>query len=247
MILLGNVALLAGRAVEYNPLTGEIAGEAEVNRLLHRDDRAVEVGPIVEVLNEHQEAGLIAAFGGSNWSHERIQAANAYAEAHGLTPFVASSPQLSLAEMVQPPWEGCVSIGGPEGAAARTWYRETGLALFTWSSLAGGFFSGRFARDNLDSFESTSDVLCVGSYCYEWNFYRLDRTLALAERRGLTVPQVALAYDVRGAWLIQPSINLLWEPFRFMIQYSNIEGNFTSFGAFRDRDQVSFVVSYLLN
>jgi aryl-alcohol dehydrogenase-like predicted oxidoreductase len=34
----------------------------------------------------------------------------------------------------------------------------------------------------------------VGSYCYEWNFQRLDRTLALAEKRGLTVPQVALAY-----------------------------------------------------
>jgi aryl-alcohol dehydrogenase-like predicted oxidoreductase len=162
--------------------------------LLHRDDPAVEVGPIVEVLNKHQEAGLIAAFGGSNWSHERLQAANAYAETHGLTPFVASSPQFSLAEMVQPPWEGCISVGGPEGEAARAWYQETGMALFTWSSLAGGFFSGRFARDNLDSFESTSDVLCVGSYCYEWNFQRLDRTLALAQKRGLTVPQVALAY-----------------------------------------------------
>ena len=47
--------------------------------ILHRDDEAVAVGPIVEVLNEHQRAGKIGAFGGSNWSHERLQAANDYA------------------------------------------------------------------------------------------------------------------------------------------------------------------------
>jgi len=64
---------------------------------------------------------------------------------------------------------------------------------------------------------------------------------------GRVTPQLALAYDVRGAWLIQPSVNLLWEPFRLMIQYSSVEGNFTNFGAFRDRDQISIMFSYLLN
>ena len=125
--------------------------------MLHRDDPSVPVGPIVEVLNEHKAAGLIDAFGGSNWSHERVQAANAYAEARGLTPFVASSPQFSLADMVQAPWEECVSIGGAGGEPARAWYRQAGMALFTWSSLAGGFFSGRFSRGNLDTFEDYFD------------------------------------------------------------------------------------------
>ena len=162
--------------------------------VLHRDDPAVEVGPIVEVLNEHKEVGRIGAFGGSNWSYERVQAANAYAEAHGLTSFVASSPQFSLAEMVEPPWSECVSIGGPSGEVARDWYQQTQVALFTWSSLAGGFFSGRFSRDNLDTFEAYLDRLCVNSYCYEDNFRRLDRAAELAEAKGLTLPQVALAY-----------------------------------------------------
>jgi hypothetical protein len=66
-------------------------------------------------------------------------------------------------------------------------------------------------------------------------------------RKGTLNPQIALAYDVRGAWLIQPSVNLIREPFRFMIQYSAIAGNFTSFGAFRDRDQITFILTYLLN
>jgi hypothetical protein len=64
---------------------------------------------------------------------------------------------------------------------------------------------------------------------------------------GKVTPQMVVAYDVRGAWLIQPSVNLLREPFRFMIQYSGIVGNFTGFGFFRDRDQITFILSYLLN
>lgn len=162
--------------------------------LLHRDDPSVPVGPIVEVLNEHLEAGRIHAFGGSNWTHERIREANEYAQTHGLTPFVASSPQFSLAEQVKEPWPDCVSISGPKGEAARAWYAQTGMALFTWSSLAGGFFSGRFTRDNLDAFEGYFDRLCVRAYCYEDNFKRLDRARALAREKGVTLPQIALAY-----------------------------------------------------
>ena len=64
---------------------------------------------------------------------------------------------------------------------------------------------------------------------------------------GKIMPQMVLGYDVRGAWLIQPSVNVIQEPFRFMIQYSAIAGNFTGFGLFRDRDQISFIFSYLLN
>jgi aryl-alcohol dehydrogenase-like predicted oxidoreductase len=163
--------------------------------ILHRDDPDVPVGPIVEVLNEHCAAGRIGAFGGSNWSYERIAAANEYAAAHGLTPFAASSPQFSLAEMIEPPWDGCVSIGGPSGAAARDYYARTQVALFTWSSLAGGFFSGRFRRDNLDQFTTGLDSLCVKSYCYEDNFKRLDRAEQLAQEKGLTLPEIALAYS----------------------------------------------------
>jgi hypothetical protein len=64
---------------------------------------------------------------------------------------------------------------------------------------------------------------------------------------GRLVPQIVVVYDARGAWMFQPQINFLQEPFRFLIQYSGIYGSFTNFGFFRDRDQISFVVSYLLN
>ncbi len=165
--------------------------------LLHRDDPGYPVGPIVEILNEHRAAGLIDAFGGSNWSYERIAEANAYANAHGLTPFTASSPQFSLAEMVEAPWAGCISISGPAEVAGRQAYAESGLALFTWSSLAGGFFSGRYRRDNLDTLTEGQDRLVIRSYCSEANFDRLERAQQLADQKGLTLPQVALAYSQR--------------------------------------------------
>jgi 1-deoxyxylulose-5-phosphate synthase len=162
--------------------------------LLHRDDPSVPVGPIVEVLNEHLSEGRIGAFGGSNWTPERLREANAYARENDLTPFVASSPNLSLAEQAVEPWPGCVSISGRAGESDREWYAREGIPLFTWSSLAGGFFSGRFTRDNLDSFDGYLDLLCVETYCLEENFERLDRARVLAAERGLTVPQIALAY-----------------------------------------------------
>ena len=116
--------------------------------LLHRDDPDCDVGPIVEILNEHLDAGRIRAFGGSNWTARRIAEANEYAQKHGLVPFAASSPNLSLAVQAQPPWAECLSLSGPDGAADRDWYRRQGMPLFTWSSLAGGFFSGRLTRQN---------------------------------------------------------------------------------------------------
>ncbi|MGQ0603613.1 MAG: aldo/keto reductase [Anaerolineales bacterium] len=162
--------------------------------LLHRDDPSVPVGPLVEVLNEHHRAGRIRVFGGSNWSHMRLREANEYATAHSLTPFGLTSPNFSLAEQVAPPWEGCQSISGEAGRAAREWYAQRHMPIFAWSSLAGGFFSGRFRRDNIDTFTDYFDKLCVTSYCVEANFVRLERAQAMAHAKNVSLPQIALAY-----------------------------------------------------
>jgi aryl-alcohol dehydrogenase-like predicted oxidoreductase len=163
--------------------------------LLHRDDPDVPVEPIIDALNEHQQAGRIHAFGASNWFHERIEAANTYARANGLKPFVASSPQFSLAESLDEPWPLCISISGSTGLSAREWYIQTQMPLLIWSPLASGFFSGRFRRDNLHMFgEREWDEVAVRTYANEANFQRLDRAERLADEKGLTAAQVALAY-----------------------------------------------------
>lgn len=65
--------------------------------------------------------------------------------------------------------------------------------------------------------------------------------------KGNLQPQVACAYDLKGAILLQPSVHIVHEPFRLMVQYSTIMGSFANFGVFRDRDQVSLSFTYLLN
>ena len=162
--------------------------------VLHRDDPDVEVGPLVEILNEHKAAGRINLFGGSNWTVERIQEANEYAYKNNLVPFTVSSPNFSLAEQVKEPWADCVSISGPQGEAARAWYAEQDMPLFTWSSLAQGFFSGRFTRDSFEDYKDNLPGSCIEAYCYEQNFKRLDRAGELAKEKDLTVPQIALAF-----------------------------------------------------
>ncbi|NUL82236.1 MAG: aldo/keto reductase [Armatimonadetes bacterium] len=160
--------------------------------LLHRDDPSVPIDEIVGALDDEKRAGRIDAYGGSNWTHQRIQSAKEYAEQKGKTPFAASSPHFSLAKQVKPPWEGCVTITGD--AEAQEFYRANQMPLFAWSSLAGGFFSGRFRRDNLAEFDGYLDKLCVDSYCVEENFQILDRVQEVARERGLTAAQIALAW-----------------------------------------------------
>ena len=166
--------------------------------VLHRDDPSVPVGPIVEALNAHQKAGRIGAFGGSNWAWQRIKEANDYAQEHGLTPFAVTSPNFSLAEMYEEPWDGCISISGPQGQEARDSYAQTGIAVMPWSSMAGGFFSDTYHRDNLDTFAADNYFaqLCIKCYCGETNFQRLDRARELASAKGLSVAQIALAFSM---------------------------------------------------
>ena len=162
--------------------------------LLHRDSRDYPVGEIVDALHEAKEAGQIGVYGGSNWLGDRVKAANDYAAANGKTPFTVSSPQFSVAEMVAPPWEGCISVSGEQGEADRAYYDANGISLFTWSSLAGGFMTGKFTRDNLDSFTEYWETNPIGAYAYESNFQRLDRVIELASDKRLSPAQISVAY-----------------------------------------------------
>ena len=151
---------------------------------LHRDDPAVEVGPILEALNEHIEAGRIAAIGASNWSYQRLQEANDYAAAHGLVGFSFSSPNFSLARANEPFWAGCVSVDDETLA----WHQTSKLPLLSWSSQARGFFSGRYTPDNREN----ADLVRV--FYSDDNWARQRRAGELAREKGVTTIQIALAY-----------------------------------------------------
>jgi aryl-alcohol dehydrogenase-like predicted oxidoreductase len=170
--------------------------------ILHRDDPEFPVGPILDTLHEHHQAGRIRAFGGSNWKYERIQEINQYAKWSGKTPFACTSPNLSLAEQHDEPWGGCVSISGRKGEAAQAWYQANQMPIFSWSSMAGGFWAGNFTRETWQTMEHPASELIRRCYCKEDNFQRLERVQQLAKERGLSVPQVSLA------WIFSQPLNV---------------------------------------
>lgn len=162
--------------------------------LLHRDDPRVEARAIVEIFNAMHAEGKIGAFGGSNWTHQRIQEANEYAEKHNLIPFTVSSPNFGLADQVRDPWGGgCVSISGPANEAAREWYAQQQMPVIAYSSLGRGLFSGRVRSDDPKS-SKTMDANARKGYISPENLERLRRCEALAAAKGCTVAQIAMAW-----------------------------------------------------
>jgi aryl-alcohol dehydrogenase-like predicted oxidoreductase len=151
---------------------------------LHRDDVNIPVSVIIDALNEHIQAGRILTIGASNWSYQRLQEANDYAAANGLIGFTFSSPNLSLAKPNEPRWAGCISAD----ADTLAWHEKTQLPLLSWSSQAGGFFTGHFSPEKQDNAEM------VRVYYSDANWERLRRAEELAKTKGVSPIQIALAY-----------------------------------------------------
>lgn len=151
---------------------------------LHRDDTSVPVSEIIDCLNEYIANGQIGAIGVSNWTTARIAEANQYAEQHGLVGFTFSSPNLSLAKPNEPFWRGCESID----EESSSWHTETQLPVLSWSSQARGFFTGRYSPQVTDN----ADMVRV--FYNDENWERLRRAELLAEQKGVTTIQIALAY-----------------------------------------------------
>lgn len=154
--------------------------------LMHRDNTDIPVGRFIDVMNEHVREGHIKAFGGSNWSIDRIKKANAYARRKGLQGFSVVSNNLSLAEMVNPVWHGCIHM---HDTASRAWLKRSGLALLPWSSQARGFFVPTRAHP-----DKRDDKSLVHSWYSEENFKRQARAIELAGKYGVEPINIALAW-----------------------------------------------------
>ncbi len=163
--------------------------------LLHRDDERVPVAKIVELFNALIQEGKVKAYGGSNWTAKRIEAANEYAKGHGLIGMVASSPHYSLAHQIVDPFHnGLITITGKENRDQVAYYQKTQLAVMAFFSLSHGFFSGRLKASEKEKAKQVLDHIAMKSYGYEENFERLARAEKLAKKYHVTPNQIALRY-----------------------------------------------------
>ncbi|MFA9478738.1 aldo/keto reductase [Phycisphaerales bacterium AB-hyl4] len=155
--------------------------------MMHRDNLEVPVGEFIDVLNEHHKAGRIGVFGGSNWSIERFEQANAYAREQGKQPMTVLSNNFSLARMVDPVWVGCIAASDPE---SRAWHENTQTPNLAWSSQARGFFTGRADVPA----EEQSDKDLVRCWYSDDNMQRRERAIELAKKYGVLPINIAAAY-----------------------------------------------------
>lgn len=154
--------------------------------LIHRDDPTIPVAELIDALEEHKHAGRIKTYGVSNWSTERIDEANAYAKSRGFAGIVVNSPSLSLAQVNEPRWVGCVYADRPY----TEWHKKTQLTLFSWASQASGFFTGRYASDSI----TNSEIARVYYSEKNWERFRRAQTLAVQKGSEVTANHIALAY-----------------------------------------------------
>lgn len=154
--------------------------------LLHRDDAGVPVGEVVDALEGQRRRGRVAAYGASNWAHQRIVEAQRYAASMAAAGFSASSPGLALAKPVRS-WPGCLSLEMPEDEEVVRWHEEHGTPILGWSPLAGGFLSEKVSDDPCDR-------EAARFYTSNENVGRRERLRRLAREKGMRLPQAALAY-----------------------------------------------------
>lgn len=169
--------------------------------ILHRDNPDVPVGPIVELLNKLHLQGRIGAFGGSNWTLERTKDANSYANEHGLIPFSVCSPSFSLAECIGDPWGGSVTISGPKHKDYRDYLKTLNIPVFSYSSLARGFLSGKLKSSDE---KKAKDIIgyAADEYGYPVNYEKLERAEEMAAEKNASVSEIALS------WLMHQELNI---------------------------------------
>lgn len=145
---------------------------------LHRDDGVTDVSEIVDALNAQIDKGFIRYLGASNWSIERIAAANSYAANSGKVGFSVCQNQWSLAV---PTWgigaDPTVRYVADEDIPP---LHRMGLAVAPYSSTANGYFGSHGSKG--PAFQS------------EANLARLVRAESHAVQLGVTPNQIALAW-----------------------------------------------------
>lgn len=139
---------------------------------LHRDDRVIEPGVVVELMNSLVKEGKIRKFGASNWQSDRIKAVNEYAQKHTLMGFSASQIRFNPAYCLG---ERGGLVGMDKGEF--NFYREAGMPVVAYSSQAKGFFS-KVAEQGIDALSEKAKK----RYLCEENLEKVEIMKFLAEK-----------------------------------------------------------------
>jgi aryl-alcohol dehydrogenase-like predicted oxidoreductase len=190
------------------PQAVEAACDASLQRLgvdhidlyqLHGPDPDVPLEDTLEALNRLVKAGKVRALGASNFPAWLLAWAVATQDRNGWAPFVSLQPQYSLVER-------------SAEIELLPFCRAAGLGVIPWGPLGAGFLTGKYARDTPpppgSRMAGASDDLeeAVHRRAIERNFRVVDEARAIAEARGASIAQVAIAWLLGTEGITAPII-----------------------------------------
>lgn len=156
----------------------------------HRDDPDTPMEETLAAFDRLVRDGKVRCLGASNYSAERLEEALKVSAAAGLAPFEVVQPQYNL-----------VDRESFEGSLAAL-CADRGLGVCTYYALAAGFLTGKYSGADPAKGERAGRVQ---RYLDDPRATAvLARVREVAERHGVTMAQVALAWQLHRAEVTAP-------------------------------------------
>ncbi len=154
---------------------------------VHAPDPEVPLEATLEALDGLVRAGKVKALGVSNFPAWLLAWSVALQDRNGWSPFISLQPQYSLVERAIE-------------TEILPFCRAAGLGVLPWGPLGAGFLTGRYSRDAAmpegSRMAGAADELeeAPARRAIERNFKVVDEARTIADSKGATVSQVALAW-----------------------------------------------------
>ena len=148
---------------------------------IHGFDPATPIEETVRALDILVQHGHVRYVGVTNWAAWQIVKALGIAERHGLARFESLQAYYTLA-------------GRDLEREIVPMLRSEQLGLMVWSPLAGGLLSGKYSRDKQQDGEGRRASFDFPPVDRDRGFDCIDAMRPMAEQRGISVAQIALAW-----------------------------------------------------
>jgi 1-deoxyxylulose-5-phosphate synthase len=161
---------------------------------IHRWDAETPIEETLQALHDVVRAGKARYIGASSMAAWQFTKALYLADRHGWTRFVSMQNHYNL-------------VYREEEREMLPLCQEEGIGVIPWSPLARGFLAGnRRAADKGDTARARTDEFAHKLYYAESDFRIVDRVIEVAQARGVTAAQIALAWILHQPAVTAPII-----------------------------------------
>ena len=161
---------------------------------IHRWDNDTPIEETMEALHDVVKAGKALYIGASSMYAWQFAKAQYTADLHGWTRFSSMQNHMN-------------AVYREEEREMLPLCRDQGVGVIPWSPLARGFLAGNRKRDTSDpTTRAKSDDFAKGMYYEPEDFDVVDAVVAIADEKGLSPAQIALAWLLHKPGVTAPII-----------------------------------------